>query len=464
MKRYGFIYDRMADWDLLKEAQKKACEGRKNSGVDAHKQHWIRNLCDIQQRIINHEMKTGKYLTKKIQNGKKLRDISTLTFHPNHIEHQALMLAGQKEIEKRLYRHSYGGRIGYGQHQGAMQLNTWVQRYSRDGGKYPIYLQLDIKKFYEHMIHEFIRSGLLSIFKDKQFVNAKMEPVEAFTDTGVGTPLGIPLSQRYAYILLYRLDMFIKHTLKCKCYIRLQDDMVLLCRNKGEAHRFAREIQAFLADMGLEIHQPRIDHVSNGIDFLGYVTYPYKGMFWRKRNKVNWLKHRSKVTNKKRLKELDASAWGYLCHGNKHCIKLYTKMNGVNFSSLGYKRPAQVDKNGKRIIDAQTITMSMIINQEVEIIDVESGIETKHGNDRVLLMIRIYDKTSKVFLNSPIKSMFVDLWAKGVTKMRTRFIDNGGKHYDIDENSTCILEVNGRKVVSVDGVAVFEDNNEQVSL
>ena len=59
--------------------------------------------------------------------------------------------------------------------------------------------------------------------------------------------------------------------------------------------------------------------------------------------------------------------------------------------------------------------------------------------------------------------MFVDLWAKGITKMRTRFIDLGGKHYDIDENSTCILEVNGRKVVSVDGVAVFEDNNEPVS-
>ena len=139
-------------------------------------------------------------------------------------------------------------------------------------------------------------------------------------------------------------------------------------------------------------------------------------------------------------------------------------MNGVNFKSLGYKRPAQVDKNGRRIIDAQTITMSMIINQDVEIIDVEAGIETRHGDGRVLLLIRIYDKTSKVFLNSPIKSIFVDLWAKGVTKMRTRFIDNGAKHYDIDENSTCILEVNGRKVISVDGVAVFEDTNEQVSL
>ena len=60
--------------------------------------------------------------------------------------------------------------------------------------------------------------------------------------------------------------------------------------------------------------------------------------------------------------------------------------------------------------------------------------------------------------------MFVDLWAKGVTKMKTRFIDLGGKHYDIDETSTYVLEVNGRKVVSVDGVVVFEDTNEQVSL
>lgn len=48
--------------------------------------------------------------------------------------------------------------------------------------------------------------------------------------------------------------------------------------------------------------------------------------------------------------------------------------------------------------------------------------------------------------------------------MRTRFIDLGGKHYDIDENCTYVLEVNGRKVVSADGVAVFEDNNEQVTI
>ena len=48
--------------------------------------------------------------------------------------------------------------------------------------------------------------------------------------------------------------------------------------------------------------------------------------------------------------------------------------------------------------------------------------------------------------------------------MSTRFLDLGGKHYDIDENSTSIIEVTGRKVVSVDGVAVFEDNNEPVSI
>lgn len=75
MKRYGFVYERMADWDLLKEAQEKACAGRRNKGVQAHKAHWIPNLCHIQQLVENHEMRTGKYITKQIRNGKKIRDI-----------------------------------------------------------------------------------------------------------------------------------------------------------------------------------------------------------------------------------------------------------------------------------------------------------------------------------------------------------------------------------------------------
>lgn len=464
MKRYGHIYEKMSDWDLLKEAQNKACIGRNNKGIIEHKKIWIRNLCAIQQSINNHTMKTGKYKTLKIKNRIKVRDISKLEFHPSHVQHQVIMLAADKIIDKRLYRYSYGGRVGYGQHQGAMQLNKWVQKYCRDGGPFPIYLQLDITKFYEHIRHDVIRKELSKIFKDNAYVDAMIEPAEAFSNTGVSVPLGIPLSQRYAHIILNKLDMFIKHKLKCKCYIRLQDDMVLLCRNKGEAHRFAREIESFLSDIGLEIHPPKIDHVKNGIDFLGYVTYPYRGMFWRKRNKVAWLKRRAKIKNKKRLKEIDASAWGYLCHGNKHCKQLYKNMNGVDFKSVGYKRPTQVDKNGKRIINAQTITMSMILNQEINVIDVVPDVETKHGNGRVLLLVNIYDKTSKVFLNAPIKNMFVDLWDKGVTKVHTKFIDLGSKHYDIDEDCTNILEIDGRKIISVNGSAVYEDTNEQVVL
>ena len=108
--------------------------------------------------------------------------------------------------------------------------------------------------------------------------------------------------------------------------------------------------------------------------------------------------------------------------------------------------------------------MSMILNQEINVIDVIPDVETKHGNGRVLLLVNIYDKTSKVFLNAPIKNMFVDLWNKGVTKVHTKFIDLGSKHYDIDEDCTNILEIDGRKIISLNGSAVYEDTNEQVVL
>ena len=66
-----------------------------------------------------------------------------------------------------------------------------------------------------------------------------------------------------------------KHTLKCRHYLRYCDDFVLLSDSRDELFRWEAEIGAFLQrelQLELNANRRRLLPVSNGIDFLGYIV------------------------------------------------------------------------------------------------------------------------------------------------------------------------------------------------
>jgi hypothetical protein len=70
------------------------------------------------------------------------------------------------------------------------------------------------------------------------------------------------------------LDQFIKHTLKARFYIRYVDDVVLLSCDRLELIGWMKEIEHFLINkLSLKLHSRRrkLQPISNGIDFLGYI-------------------------------------------------------------------------------------------------------------------------------------------------------------------------------------------------
>lgn len=480
-KRKGYIYDKLSDWEFLKEAQSVSCrnKGKKKDVID-HQSKWIENLVEIQQSFIDHTFQTGRYHEFYKRSGQnKLRHIAELDFHPSHIAHQAMAMLAYDIIEPTLIEHTYASRKGYGQHKAAIQLNKWVQRFSRENGRYPIYLQIDIVKCYENTPHSIIRHGLERKIKDKAFIDAFIEPFTAYSKSGRSIPLGIPPSQISGNIALSPLDRYIKEVLRCHCYLRYLDDAVLLCRNRGEAHRFENLIRQFLNPLGYDLHVSRIAPVSTGIDFMGYVTYPYSGQFLRTSNKKSWLRRRSKVTNKRRLREIDAAAWAMLKHGNEHCKKLFIKysknnfknkktMEGINPSYLGFKRQETRDKNGLRILDAKPINMSTVIDQPVVICDLVANITTKNGCGRMALIVEFYGQRHKLIINSPMKTFFEDLWNRGVTRLSTVFTEPSSKHYDYDHERTKILAINNRPITSRNEngqlIPIYQDTGDMVIL
>lgn len=119
-------------------------------------------------------------------------------------------------------------------------------------------------------------------------------------------------------------DRFATSEVKCDGYLRYLDDFVFFGATKGKVKAKMKRLKKFLEKEGFELHVPKIHRVSEGLDMLGFVYYNNRNdMFWRKSNKKNWLKRRSKVTNQKRIRELDDAAWGMLKWGNSHCKRMF---------------------------------------------------------------------------------------------------------------------------------------------
>jgi hypothetical protein len=89
-----------------------------------------------------------------------------------------------------------------------------------------------------------------------------------------GLPIGNLTSQFFANIYLNGLDQFIKHSLKCRFYMRYVDDLVLIGEDRAKCLEWHEAISNFLSrSLNLKLKEKeKIQPVSNGIDFLGYIV------------------------------------------------------------------------------------------------------------------------------------------------------------------------------------------------
>lgn len=328
MKRVGYIYEQMSDWSNIVDAEMTATKRKlRNPGVIRHVGIRIRNLCEIQRHVINCDMRTDEYIHEMRVSGQgKVRDIAKLHFHPSHIQHQLLVQCGERRAERAFIRHTYASRKGYGQIKCAYAIRKAISKYDPDKRWY---CQMDIVKYYHNIPHAHIEQCLRRLYKDEKYIQAMLEPFHRFSADGKGVPLGIRPSQLIGNICLSGFDHFMTEENKCEDYIRYLDDTFYTGASKGEVRRKYKRAKKYLERLGFSLHEPKIHRICEGIDMMGFVMYGNNGdMWWRKSNKVKWLRSRAKVTNRKRLLELDAAAWGMLKHGNRHCRKLFYKVTG----------------------------------------------------------------------------------------------------------------------------------------
>ncbi len=95
---------------------------------------------------------------------------------------------------------------------------------------------------------------------------------------GKGLPLGNVTSQLFANVYLNELDQFVKHVLKEKYYLRYCDDFVIHGKDDHHLVSLIIRLNNFVNEkLKLSLHPRKVEirKLSQGIDFLGYVTLPH---------------------------------------------------------------------------------------------------------------------------------------------------------------------------------------------
>jgi len=271
----------------------------------------------------------------------KLREIFAADFR-DRIVHHVLVEHLESIAEPKFIYDSYACRKGKGTHRAVKRLQSFTRSITENNYRKAYFLQLDIRSFFFSINKNILFDLVKKYTQDKDMLwltkviiyndctkNAvikndiglfKSIPAHKTLfgqDKNKGLPIGNLSSQFFANLYLNELDQVVKHTLKCKYYLRYMDDLLILHQDRKVLEKWANDIEVFVKeklDLALNKNKTAIRPISNGIDYLGYIVRPFYILV--RRRVVNSLKSRIKAGTLD--KKAYASYLGHLKHANAY--------------------------------------------------------------------------------------------------------------------------------------------------
>ena len=279
MKRVGYIYEKMCDIDLIKEAIRKSSKGKtKKAAVRRVLNNIDYYALQIQTMLVNEniELSPNRYMTIYDHSCSKERQITIPKYYPDQIIHWVVMLVIQPIIEKGMYRWSCGSVPN----RGGIEAKKYVEKALKDV-KLRYVVKLDISKFFNNVNPKILLNMFRNKIKDQKAINL-IEKI--LINGGDCLPIGYYTSQWFSNFYLEGFDHFVKEELHIKYYVRYVDDMVLLDTNKRKLRKAIISMEKYLAKLDLKLKDNKqlweID--SRPIDFVGFRFYRNKTLLRKK--------------------------------------------------------------------------------------------------------------------------------------------------------------------------------------
>jgi RNA-directed DNA polymerase len=332
VKTYKNIFARICAYNNLYFAWRAAARGKRRSPeVAAFEYALTDNLLQLEEELRQGRYRPGPYRHFRITYPKPRR-ISAAPFR-DRVAHHALVRQIEPIFEARFISDSYACRVGKGTHAALDRCQAFARRYR-------YVLQCDVVQFFPAVDHTILRAILFRSIADER----ARWLINLILDSGAGVlrdeydvvyfpgddllaatrPRGLPIgnltSQFWANCYLNELDQFVKRQLKCPAYLRYVDDSLLFSDSKRQLWTWKRAIVDFLPRLRVTLHDrsSTVYPVSNGIPFLGFVTYPSHRLL-KRRNGAAFARRFRRQLQQLAAGELDyadveASVRGWLAH------------------------------------------------------------------------------------------------------------------------------------------------------
>lgn len=261
-----------------------------------------KNVLDLYNDLITGRYRIGSSICFVVEYP-KVREIFAGDFR-DRVVHHLLCARLQIITQKKFVYDSSACQKGKGVLFASQRLRSHIRKSTRNGVQEMYYLQMDLKNFFgsidKERLKEFLKKFIAGgWWQDLAYRIVDHDPTQDylyrgdpglhrevprhktlfFAPKGRGLPIGNLTSQFFGNVYLHELDEYIKRNLKCQYYQRYVDDFVLIHHRKEVLLQWREAIKTFVKEhLKQEIHPQkiRIQKVSQGIDYIGYIHSPYK--------------------------------------------------------------------------------------------------------------------------------------------------------------------------------------------
>ncbi len=264
MKRARDLFERIVERDNLRLAYSKALRGKRcQQEVRRFGDDLESNLTSMADQVRAGTYPLGRFRQFTILDPKER--LITAPCFAERVLHHGIMNVCEPVLDGWLIDDTYACRAG----RGRVAALARAQQFAR---RYPFFLKLDIRKYFDSIPHEELLRRLARRFKDARLLDLVARIVGSFRgQVGRGIPIGSLTSQHFANFYLGWFDRFAKEVLRIRGYVRYMDDMAFWSDDRAALQKVLVAARALLRDeLSLELKDhPYANRTEHGMDFLG---------------------------------------------------------------------------------------------------------------------------------------------------------------------------------------------------
>ena len=256
---------------MIRAARQAARAKRRKPAVARFLRDIEAEVLRLERELIDRSYRPRPYRSFAVSDPKQ-RMICAADFRDRVVHHAACDLLAPI-IERTFIADSFACRNGKGSHAAVRRAQRFLKRF-------PFFLKLDVRKFFDSVDHGVLKTFLRKKIKDPDFLwllEVFIDHPVPWTQPGKGLPIGNLTSQHFANFYLDPLDHTIKDRWGVKGYVRYMDDLVVFGTDKPRLWQILAHVGHFLNHTLLLRIKPGtvvLAPSAEGLGFLGFRIFP----------------------------------------------------------------------------------------------------------------------------------------------------------------------------------------------